>query len=368
MKKLLLIILLLSSVIGFPQLAETNITTTLVGNTIGNASRNVGVLCTAPTINKWSRYKPVDKTLYYGASDWGLNIGIESNTISQFLLGDWTYRDRVAGIDTPDNLLGGFRLGQFRQYLHTAVAPVSGGLFPSGETYADFVSFGSPTILVTNANGITLSEIITPSIATGKAWEGATAWYFGIRLEKNGNYIYGMSVTDIQPNGAETAIAGFTFSFADIAFNGWGMGVYNYKTFLTPVYDAAIGATQAGLLAGQTTYPILEIPNGSGYFTRILPPSAAVFFILPQTTEISNAIGTIAIDSDAVEYYITNGTAGDVAITMAWEARDASNVLLKSGTIQLTITTADDGTLMRTYLTKIIAADNYTYTFTITID
>ena len=40
-------------------LGTTNITTTLVGNTLGVASRDVGVLCSSSLINKWSKNKPV---------------------------------------------------------------------------------------------------------------------------------------------------------------------------------------------------------------------------------------------------------------------------------------------------------------------
>ena len=54
-------------------LGTTDITTTLVGNTIGNSSRNVGVLCTASQINPLSRYRPgywdvdatADKFIFY---------------------------------------------------------------------------------------------------------------------------------------------------------------------------------------------------------------------------------------------------------------------------------------------------------------
>ena len=40
-------------------LGTTSITTTLVGNTIGVASKDVGTLCSSSSINKWSKHKPV---------------------------------------------------------------------------------------------------------------------------------------------------------------------------------------------------------------------------------------------------------------------------------------------------------------------
>ena len=40
-------------------LPSTEITTTLVGNTLGISSRDVGILCTSDNINYFSKYKPV---------------------------------------------------------------------------------------------------------------------------------------------------------------------------------------------------------------------------------------------------------------------------------------------------------------------
>ena len=43
-------------------LPNSNISTTLVGTTLGSGSRDVGTLCTHPNINKWSKWKPVPNT------------------------------------------------------------------------------------------------------------------------------------------------------------------------------------------------------------------------------------------------------------------------------------------------------------------
>ena len=51
-------------------LPNTNITTTLVGQTLGTSSRDVGTLCTHPNINKWSKYKPVpNNELFFTGRD-----------------------------------------------------------------------------------------------------------------------------------------------------------------------------------------------------------------------------------------------------------------------------------------------------------
>jgi len=88
-------------------LANTNISTTLVGNTLSNTSRNIGALCTAPTINVWSRYRPgyfneVTNTLAYNAPD---GVSVDPRGI-----------DPQTGSD-----IKGFKLGDFRGYNHTAI-------------------------------------------------------------------------------------------------------------------------------------------------------------------------------------------------------------------------------------------------------
>ena len=40
-------------------LGTTNISTTLVGTTLGTSSRDVGTLCKHASINKWSKWKPI---------------------------------------------------------------------------------------------------------------------------------------------------------------------------------------------------------------------------------------------------------------------------------------------------------------------
>ena len=53
-------------------LGTTNISTTLVGTTLGTSSRDVGTLCTHPNINPWSKWKPI--------SYWS-NSGIDNNIL-----------------------------------------------------------------------------------------------------------------------------------------------------------------------------------------------------------------------------------------------------------------------------------------------
>jgi len=98
-------------------LGLTNIDTVLVGNTIGNLSRTVPVLCTAPEINKWSRARP--GYLYID----GTTKEIKWHSPA----GHATTDPRGANPDT--NSLGeDFDIGDFRGYNHTAVTPGLGTL------------------------------------------------------------------------------------------------------------------------------------------------------------------------------------------------------------------------------------------------
>ena len=112
-------------------LGTTNITTTLVGQTIGVASRDVGTLCSSSLINKWSKYKPVVYPVISttGIANWwksyGGDCGLTIPTYSDIdLLAEavesgvsWVYNRPTGGASQP------FRLGDFRGYEHAATSP-----------------------------------------------------------------------------------------------------------------------------------------------------------------------------------------------------------------------------------------------------
>ena len=109
-------------------LGTTNITTTLVGTTIGSSSRDVGSLCSSTLINKWSKYKPVIYPVVSttGITDfWKANDGYCGFSIPQYvdvdaLLADattWIYNKPYGTSSSP------YRIGDFRGYEHTSVIP-----------------------------------------------------------------------------------------------------------------------------------------------------------------------------------------------------------------------------------------------------
>nr|WP_320038847.1 hypothetical protein [uncultured Bacteroides sp.] len=102
----------------------TGITTTLISATLGHGTNDVGKLCTSNKINKWSKHKPVKGTTFKGANgDCGLSI-TSSNSIAGILNiistgTTWSYDKPTGGATYP------YRLGDFRNYNHTAESPIT---------------------------------------------------------------------------------------------------------------------------------------------------------------------------------------------------------------------------------------------------
>jgi len=102
-----------------------NISTSMISSALGYNSGNVGALCVAPQVNKWSFYKPISLSKlsglvdsdYYNNDD-GFSIPTYSNPldlINSLISGaTWTYNKPQGGAGSP------FRLGDFRGYDHAA--------------------------------------------------------------------------------------------------------------------------------------------------------------------------------------------------------------------------------------------------------
>ena len=108
-------------------LGTTNISTTLVGTTLGTSSRDVGTLCTHPAINKWSKYKPVRfdsvKSLTEAelkSVNFGFSIQETTGTPTVGTLSrSWAYLRPLGGYMGSQ-----FRLGDFRGYDHAEQVPM----------------------------------------------------------------------------------------------------------------------------------------------------------------------------------------------------------------------------------------------------
>lgn len=114
-------------------LGTTNISVSLVRNTLGEATNSVGSLCKSSRINIWSKYKPVkyaaDST--EGNANWyradNRNCGIVFPVITNLARLDteyfqWTHDAPTGTASSP------FRLGDFRKYNPNAVPFIRTGI------------------------------------------------------------------------------------------------------------------------------------------------------------------------------------------------------------------------------------------------
>lgn len=152
---------------------STPINTTKVANTIQSSSRNVGVLCTASTINKWSKHKPIRYPKVDGLleNEWrGTTADILQNIIYGLKVGtggmnwkdlhntNYEYVGRpTGGANAP------YRLGDFRGYDHDARPSLYG--FPGNDEFYYWDANGNLSITIindwngTNTTGINLSDL-----------------------------------------------------------------------------------------------------------------------------------------------------------------------------------------------------------------
>ena len=206
-------------------LGTTNITTTLVGQTIGVASRDVGTLCSSPLINKWSKYKPVIYPVISttGITNWwkavGGNCGL---SIPMYLSIDslvtaitngvaWDYNRPTGGSSSP------YRLGDFRGYNHNAKIP--------------FDSFYVSSIAYNNSVDSTVGAAM--SISLGEEYNLAITdinrikdWYFGCYMVKSsGGALYPRYITSSDTISVEA-------SSVEIPIYGLPAGTYYVYPFL----------------------------------------------------------------------------------------------------------------------------------------
>ena len=117
-------------------LPTTGITTSLVAQTIGVGSNDVGTLCKSSKVNKWSKWKPISLAKITGLSESDIinaNFGLYPQEATQIKNYQWNGSNTLAAIQQPPlwaytKPTGGstspFRLGDFRNYNHSSLPPV----------------------------------------------------------------------------------------------------------------------------------------------------------------------------------------------------------------------------------------------------
>ena len=155
-------------------LGTTNISTTLVGTTLGTSSRDVGTLCTHSAINKWSRYKPVNGEYLHPTC--GFIIPYTTNQRPTDLRQTtWTYDKPQGGVQSP------YRLGDFRQYDHNV--KYADSAFGIGVSY--------PTVGGTLSISCTFGQLTSNLLASPRYMPKFTNGFFGVSVFK-GDVLYDM--------------------------------------------------------------------------------------------------------------------------------------------------------------------------------
>jgi len=277
--KLIFLLLLLIPLFVFGQLSETNVSTTAVGNAIGNSSRAVSVLCTGSTVNKWSRKKPV---LRHNTteSDWYKEYnGKFSLVIPTVQLPSLTYASSNAWTYTKPTSTYGFRLGDFRGYLHTSVAPFYTSAYPTG-------SFGS---LATSPQWVYLKNNNT-ALGITSADLAISTYYYGIMVEwVASGYTNRWAVTDTY----DLANANKSNLYVDLTA----------APFVSTTFDGTFRWTSFVSASAMTTWTDLTTaPN----YTVIPTPgtSTGTFTAYKQNFDITPGSGTQQLDPTGVDNFV----------------------------------------------------------------
>ena len=254
-------------------LGTTNISTTLVGTTLGTSSRDVGTLCTHPAINILSRYKPIRIPVIVTSTNW------EKGSINaDYYNGKINY-----GISKPSRVLESIenKIGQPPVYVPITQSYIkdkweyirpNGGTYPTGNPYriGDFRGYESnkytynfshstfpvlaqPHALRSNANTIDIScmfyynkDEYRSLLGLSQIFDSTNPPHFGIvarHLNKDAN---GNNVSSrYNINGMQPCSVGYydalTFGQHDDLSNGT---TTLYRSFTVPIHpDVLTSAT-----------------------------------------------------------------------------------------------------------------------------
>jgi len=279
-------------------LAETNITTSIVKSTLSAADNNIKNLCTHANINVFSRQKPVQRhngtpSTWYKEINGDYSLLFPSTTLGTYTIDTWDYKPCIDSY--------GYRLGDFRGYNHTAIAPyyMDSWQTASTNTTAGFEIWVNPTASL----GITNADL--------KASLGWSNVYFGIKLVCGATTVYKNQL-------AGDSGFGIGFTVTDSEFNGY-TGTCTWSGFIS---ENSVPLTNS-LTGPQQAYDIVILPSTRGYtnsgsftITAPPPPPIAVFELSEglETLLNGNITGTINEGATIVNYTVVNNSGGPVDI------------------------------------------------------
>ena len=245
-------------------LPTTNITTTLVANTLGVSTRNVGELCAHSKINMWSKRKPVrDPRLSVPEAEVGVSASNDYGLTFPAYAGDDTlltiYKKPGGGSAQP------FRLGDFRGYDHGALPPVRLPLAPDKlEKRRHTIS---AMISLPGSSNVSIGDIM--------GFEGNLR--LGVMVYEPGGGLIGAA--SAQEAGGGSVIVDFT----GLAYTGLTVKFCltdYYKSWATPGGMTALFEIPRKLSTENKNWPLLDLvaytpPTAVPVFTVTHNPSGA---------------------------------------------------------------------------------------------
>lgn len=306
-------------------LGTTNISTTLVGTTLGTSSRDVGTLCTHSAINKWSKWKPIRLNKVTGitesdlaTADYGLIPTASSTNYANVVSSKWAYNQPRGGdYNEP------YRLGDFRNYDHGA--PAICGIPASEKANRTFANIKQIGISV-NVSGTSLRIGLSDFLGA------IGAYYFGVIIV-DGSSKY------IKTASADLANSGYTLDLdlEQAPFNTDKVVELNYI-----LANASKGLTNLDF-AGTISY--LPLPTSD---TVVNKTSLTITSGLGLTVELMGIGLTTSVNDNISTYttipYVSFPTSGALYTKLKLTNTTNEDVVIPSGTWQMTANPSYFGT------------------------
>lgn len=345
-------------------LGTTDISTTLVRNTLGEDNNDVGLLCTSDNINIWAKFKPHSLVVPSGAAS---GSGLNSHGLYRNSSGTIIYARPAGGSADP------YRLGDFRQYNHSAYPPLRFNFTEVRELntnqvltapYQFIIGFRYQFTFQTILGEILPSEIHPNTVETKNTSAGGG--YGGISLFSglNGDVFQERTSSQVFSGGSPgnvitlicegAGLNGFHFDYCqfdgtDTYQNiGWKMEDQSYRDDFSEGYidfDSTIGNFRWDALLGLPVCQLSIVNNTGRSFTN--------FRVTYQWTSTgSNGSGTVnpvnvaEIGTTTVGLTLAvGGNTGTTTYSVAAQVQAFDSVTSTWTTIDLVLSTPGDITI-----------------------
>lgn len=201
-------------------LETTNISMSLIRNTLSEVTNKLSLLCLSVLINMWSRNKPV-RGSWPAASDgkYGLSLSLWSNPSGTFTPTNWEYL-RPRGLGYSE----GFRMGDFRGYEHNSALTFPPGYCKDSDQDENSVlSPAQPMGGVASGTAVGKFNTTNASVRIRMSDLGLGSYYFGVLLvTPSGKKYIQTANTAISASSEETGLSVvYSAALDDPTIEGW---------------------------------------------------------------------------------------------------------------------------------------------------